>query len=55
VRISIQWLSEWLGSAPEPRELASRLTMAGLEVEAVEGVKRDPARKRLRGLLKKLR
>jgi phenylalanyl-tRNA synthetase beta chain len=36
VRISIQWLSEWLGSAPEPRELASRLTMAGLEVEAVE-------------------
>ena len=36
MRISIQWLSEWLGSAPEPRELASRLTMAGLEVEAVE-------------------
>ena len=36
MRISIQWLSEWLGSAPEPRELASRLTMAGLEVEALE-------------------
>ncbi len=36
MRISIQWLSEWLGSVPEPRELASRLTMAGLEVEAVE-------------------
>ena len=36
MRISIQWLSEWLGTAPEPRELAARLTMAGLEVEAVE-------------------
>jgi phenylalanyl-tRNA synthetase beta chain len=36
VRISIQWLSEWLGSAPDPRDLASRLTMAGLEIEATE-------------------
>jgi phenylalanyl-tRNA synthetase beta chain len=36
MRISIQWLSEWLGTAPEPRELAARLTMAGLEIEAVE-------------------
>jgi len=36
MRISIQWLGEWLGSAPEPRELAARLTMAGLEIEAVE-------------------
>jgi phenylalanyl-tRNA synthetase beta chain len=36
MRISIQWLSEWLGSTPEARDLATRLTMAGLEVEAVE-------------------
>jgi phenylalanyl-tRNA synthetase beta chain len=36
MRISIQWLGEWLGSVPEPRELAARLTMAGLEIEAVE-------------------
>ncbi len=36
MRISIQWLSEWLGSTPEPRDLAARLTMAGLEIEAVE-------------------
>ena len=36
MRISIDWLSEWLGTAPEPRDLAARLTMAGLEIEAVE-------------------
>jgi phenylalanyl-tRNA synthetase beta chain len=36
MRISVRWLSEWLGSTPEPRELAARLTMAGLEVEAIE-------------------
>ena len=36
MRISIQWLSDWLDSAPEPRDLAERLTMAGLEIEAVE-------------------
>jgi len=36
MRISIDWLSEWLGSSPEPQELAQRLTMAGLEIEAVE-------------------
>ena len=36
MRISIQWLGEWLGSVPEPRGLAARLTMAGLEIEAVE-------------------
>ena len=46
MRISIQWLSEWLGSAPEPRELAARLTMAGLEIEAVE-----PAAPPLRGVV----
>ena len=36
MRISVRWLSEWLGSTPEPRDLAARLTMAGLEVEAIE-------------------
>ena len=36
MRISIDWLSEWLGTAPEPQDLARRLTMAGLEIEAVE-------------------
>ncbi len=37
MRISVQWLSEWLGgSVPAPRELAARLTMAGLEIEGVE-------------------
>lgn len=36
MRISVQWLQDWLDRVPEPRELAAKLTMAGLEVEAVE-------------------
>jgi len=36
MRVSVNWLGDWLGATPEPRELASRLTMAGLEVEAIE-------------------
>ncbi|HET7204153.1 MAG TPA: phenylalanine--tRNA ligase subunit beta, partial [Steroidobacteraceae bacterium] len=37
MRISLQWLSEWLGAAmPAPRDLAARLTMAGLEIEGIE-------------------
>ena len=36
MRITIDWLKEWLGVAPEPQDLAARLTMAGLEIEAVE-------------------
>jgi len=36
MRISVNWLNEWLASPVEARPLASRLTMAGLEVEAVE-------------------
>jgi phenylalanyl-tRNA synthetase beta chain len=36
MRISMQWLKDWLASVPEPRVLAERLTMAGLEVEGVE-------------------
>jgi len=36
MRISLQWLKDWLSSLPAPREVADRLTMAGLEVEAIE-------------------
>ncbi len=36
MRISLQWLGEWLPSLPPARELAERLTMAGLEVEGIE-------------------
>ena len=36
MRISVNWLRDWLEAVPAPRELASRLTMAGLEVEALE-------------------
>jgi phenylalanyl-tRNA synthetase beta chain len=37
MRISLQWLGEWLGGPlPAPRELAARLTMAGLEIEGIE-------------------
>jgi phenylalanyl-tRNA synthetase beta chain len=36
MRVSVEWLKDWLGAVPAPRELADRLTMAGLEIEAVE-------------------
>src|SRR5512137_2448331 len=37
MRISLQWLSEWLGGTlPAPKDLAARLTMAGLEIEGIE-------------------
>ena len=36
MRISVNWLNEWLGKPAQARDLASRLTMAGLEVEAIE-------------------
>ena len=36
MRISLQWLSEWIdGPLPEAEDLAARLTMAGLEIEGV--------------------
>ncbi len=38
MRISYAWLKEFLGGLPPPADLAARLTMAGLEVEAVEAV-----------------
>jgi phenylalanyl-tRNA synthetase beta chain len=36
VRVSVDWLKDWIDVGVEPRELAHRLTMAGLEVEAIE-------------------
>ena len=36
MRISKQWLSEWVAVPADTAELAERLTMAGLEVDAVE-------------------
>ncbi len=36
MRISLAWLSEWVDSGMDPATLATRLTMAGIEVEAVE-------------------
>jgi phenylalanyl-tRNA synthetase beta chain len=36
MRISVNWLNDWLGRPAAGRDLATRLTMAGLEVEAVE-------------------
>jgi phenylalanyl-tRNA synthetase beta chain len=37
MRISLQWLGEWIGGPlPAPKDLAARLTMAGLEIEGVE-------------------
>jgi phenylalanyl-tRNA synthetase beta chain len=36
MRVSVTWLGEWLGRVLDARDLAARLTMAGLEVEAVE-------------------
>ena len=36
MRVSIAWLREWLGVGLDVRSVATRLTMAGLEVEAAE-------------------
>ena len=36
MRISVNWLNDWLGRPAQARDLAQRLTMAGLEVEAIE-------------------
>ena len=41
MRISYTWLKEFLGELPPPADLAPRLTMAGLEVEAVEALGGD--------------
>jgi phenylalanyl-tRNA synthetase beta chain len=36
VKVSIDWLREWVDSGWDPATLAARLTMAGLEVEGME-------------------
>jgi phenylalanyl-tRNA synthetase beta chain len=36
MRISYSWLKEWVGVPWSPEELGARLTMAGLELEALE-------------------
>jgi phenylalanyl-tRNA synthetase beta chain len=36
VKVSIEWLREWVDAGWDPATLAARLTMAGLEVEGVE-------------------
>src|SRR5665213_2556002 len=36
MRISLNWLSEYISIPFEPAELAERLTMLGLEIEAIE-------------------
>jgi len=36
MRISLAWLGEWVDAGMDPATLAARLTMSGLEVEAVE-------------------
>jgi len=36
MKISKQWLSEWVAVPDDTADLAERLTMAGLEVDAVE-------------------
>jgi phenylalanyl-tRNA synthetase beta chain len=35
MRISLQWLGDWIDNVPGPQDLAARLTMAGLEIEGV--------------------
>lgn len=35
MRVPLRWLSEWI-DLPAPRELAEQLTLAGLEVDAIE-------------------
>jgi phenylalanyl-tRNA synthetase beta chain len=36
VKVSIDWLREWVDAGWDPATLAARLTMAGLEVEGIE-------------------
>jgi phenylalanyl-tRNA synthetase beta chain len=36
MRISFAWLGEWVDAGADPASLASRMTMSGIEVEAVE-------------------
>lgn len=42
MRVPIEWLKEYVPVQAEPEELAHRLTMAGLEVEAIEHDEGEP-------------
>ncbi|MEA5446495.1 phenylalanine--tRNA ligase subunit beta [Gammaproteobacteria bacterium AB-CW1] len=41
MRVSTNWLNEWVDHGLETQALADRLTMAGLEVDAIEGAAED--------------
>ncbi|SMN10958.1 Phenylalanyl-tRNA synthetase beta chain [uncultured Candidatus Thioglobus sp.] len=41
MKISRQWLNEWIECAEETPELAQKLTMAGLEVESIQPISAD--------------
>nr|MDQ6908099.1 hypothetical protein [Chloroflexota bacterium] len=41
MKVSWQWLKEYVDLAITPRELARRLTMAGLEAEKIEEIGAD--------------
>ena len=41
MKVSTEWLSEWVPLALSPETLSERLTMAGLEVEAIESIAAD--------------
>lgn len=43
MRVSIQWLREWVDIAEQPARIAEQLTTAGLEVDSVEPVAPDLA------------
>ena len=38
MKVSSQWLSEWVSVSDTPEDLAERLTLAGLEVDSVAPV-----------------
>ena len=42
MKISFNWLSEYVRAASTPEQLAERLTMAGIEVEAIEKINEIP-------------
>ena len=47
MKVSCEWLSEFVSPLPPAEELATRLTRAGLEVEGLENParpKQDPVR-----------
>jgi phenylalanyl-tRNA synthetase beta chain len=43
MKIPMRWLAEWVESPWGPRELGSRLTMAGFELEAIDEARPDDA------------